>query len=154
MRGICPWEGTAPFWQNSLLMRLPAERPLSPHLSVYRPLYTMVLSMTHRMTGLFLSIGAFALVAWFAAAAAGPECYARAVTCLSTLPARILLFLALGAFWFHLFAGMRHLAWDVGYGFSKAAARASGALVVLLALGALAASLWLTPAGRFLAGLP
>jgi succinate dehydrogenase / fumarate reductase cytochrome b subunit len=135
-------------------MRLPAERPLSPHLSVYRPLYTMVLSMTHRMTGLFLSVVAFALVAWFAAAAAGPECYARAVACLSTLPARILLFLALGAFWFHLFAGIRHLAWDAGYGFSKTAARASGALLVLLALGALTASLWLTPAGRFLAGLP
>jgi succinate dehydrogenase / fumarate reductase cytochrome b subunit len=117
-------------------------------------MYTMVLSMSHRLSGLFLSVAGFALVAWFAAAAAGPDCYARAVACLSTLPARILLLLALGAFWFHLFAGMRHLAWDAGLGFSKPAARASGALVVLAALAALAASLLLTPAGRFLAGMP
>ena len=89
-----------------------------------------------------------------AAAAAGPECYARAVACLSMLPVRILLFLALAAFWYHLFAGIRHLAWDAGVGFSKAAARTSGALVVVLTLASLAATLWLTPAGRFLAGLP
>jgi succinate dehydrogenase / fumarate reductase cytochrome b subunit len=154
MRGIWPWEGGVAFWQNSLPMRLPAERPLSPHLSVYRPLYTMVLSMTHRVTGLFLSVAGLGFVAWLAAAAAGPECYARAVACLSALPVRILLFLALAAFWYHLFAGIRHLAWDAGVGFSKAAARTSGALVVVLTLASLAATLWLTPAGRFLAGLP
>jgi succinate dehydrogenase / fumarate reductase cytochrome b subunit len=135
-------------------MRLPAERPLSPHLQVYRPVYAMVLSMLHRMSGLFLSFAGFGLVAWLVAAAMGQETYARAVACLSTLPLRIALFLALAAFWFHLFAGLRHLAFDLGHGFDKRAARASGALVALLAAAALAASLVLTPAGHFLAGTP
>jgi succinate dehydrogenase / fumarate reductase cytochrome b subunit len=135
-------------------MRLPAERPLSPHLSVYRPTYNMVLSMGHRLCGLYLSVAGFALVAWLVAAALGPEAYGRVVACLSTLPMRIALFIALGAFWYHLFAGLRHLVWDLGHGFGKVASRASGALAVLLACATLAALLFLTPAGRFLAGLP
>lgn len=143
-----------PFWQNSLAMRLPAERPLSPHLSVYRMMYTMVLSGLHRMSGLCLSVAGFALVGWLAAAALGEQAYADAVACLSTLPMRVALLIALAAFWYHLFAGLRHLAWDLGFGFEKRAARASGAVVVLLAGSALAASLLLTPAGRFLAGAP
>jgi succinate dehydrogenase cytochrome b subunit len=135
-------------------MPLPAERPLSPHLQVYRLMYTMVLSGLHRMSGLFLSGCGFLLVAWFAAAAMGPETYARAAACLSSLPMRILLLLALAAFWYHAFAGLRHLAWDAGFGFEKKAARASGALVVLLAAAAFAISLIATPAGRFFAGMP
>jgi succinate dehydrogenase / fumarate reductase cytochrome b subunit len=117
-------------------------------------MYTMVLSMTHRMSGLCLSLAGFALVGWLGAAALGEQSYAAAVACLSTLPMRIALFVALAAFWYHFFAGLRHLAWDLGFGFEKRAARASGALVVLLAGGALAASLLLTPAGRFLGGVP
>ena len=135
-------------------MRLPAERPLSPHLSVYRMMYTMVLSGLHRMSGLALSVTGFVLVAWLGAAALGPESYARAVAFLSMPPVRIALAVALAAFWYHLFAGLRHLAWDLGFGFEKRAARASGALVVLLAASAVAASLLLTPAGRFVAGIP
>jgi succinate dehydrogenase / fumarate reductase cytochrome b subunit len=135
-------------------MRLPAERPLSPHLSVYRPMYTMTLSILHRTSGLYLSAAGFGLVAWLVAAARGPEAYAGFVACLSRPPMRVALFLALAAFWYHLFAGFRHLAWDLGFGFEKKVARASGALVLLLAAGAVAASLWLTPAGRFFAGAP
>src|SRR5262245_3358613 len=135
-------------------MRASAERPLSPHLSVYRPLYTMVLSILHRATGLLLSGAGFLYVAWLAAAAAGPACYDRAVRCLSSLPMRLVLALALAAFWYHLFAGLRHLAWDAGFGFEKPAARLSGAIVVVLAAAAFAATLLLTPAGRFLAGAP
>jgi succinate dehydrogenase / fumarate reductase cytochrome b subunit len=70
------------------------------------------------------------------------------------MPMRIALALALAAFWYHLFAGLRHLAWDAGYGFEKKTARRSGAVVVLLAAAAFAATLLLSPAGRFLAGLP
>jgi succinate dehydrogenase / fumarate reductase cytochrome b subunit len=135
-------------------MRLPAERPLSPHLQVYRMLFTMVLSGLHRMSGLYLSLTAFGLVAWLVAASMGPEPYASAVACLSTLPMRVALLLALAAFWYHLFAGLRHLAWDLGYGFERKAARASGAVIALLAAAAFASSLLMTPAGRFLAGVP
>lgn len=117
-------------------------------------MYTMVLSGLHRMSGMYLSACAFLFAGWMLAAALGPKAYACAVACFSTLPMRLVLFLALCAFWYHLFAGLRHLTWDLGYGFEKRAARASGALVVLLAATAVAASLFLTPAGRFLAGLP
>jgi succinate dehydrogenase / fumarate reductase cytochrome b subunit len=131
-----------------------ADRPLSPHLQVYRPMYTMVLSILHRASGLWLSVTAFAFVAWLAAAALGPEAYARSAAVLSGPPMRAALALSLAAFWYHLFAGLRHLAWDAGYGFEKKAARRSGAVVVLLAAAAFAATLLLSPAGRFLAGLP
>lgn len=135
-------------------MQFPAERPLSPHLSVYRLMYTLVLSGLHRMSGLFLAGCGFLFVAWLLAAALGAETYACAVAFLSSWPMRIVLFFALAAFWYHLFAGLRHLAWDAGYGFERKAARASGAMAVLFAASALAASLVLTPAGRFLAGMP
>lgn len=132
----------------------PAERPLSPHLSVYRPMYTMVLSILHRASGLFLSGCALLFVGWMLAAALGPEAYACASAILAGLPMRIVLALALAAFWYHLFAGIRHLAWDAGYGFEKRTARRSGRFVVAFAAAALAATLAFTPAGRFLAGLP
>jgi succinate dehydrogenase / fumarate reductase cytochrome b subunit len=133
-------------------MRSPAERPLSPHLQVYRMLFTMVLSGLHRMSGLYLSACGFLYVGWLVAAASGPESYACAVRFFSSVPMRIALALALAAFWYHLFTGLRHLAWDAGHGFERATARRSGAAVVLLAAAAFAATLLLTPAGRWLAG--
>jgi succinate dehydrogenase / fumarate reductase cytochrome b subunit len=145
---------TNPFWQNSLVTPNPVERPLSPHLQVYRPMYTLVLSILHRASGLYLSACAFLYVGWMFAAALGPQAYACATAFFSSLPLRVALALALAAFWYHLFAGIRHLAWDVGYGFEKATARRSGRVVFVLAVAAFAATLALTPAGRFVAGLP
>ncbi len=117
-------------------------------------MYTMVLSILHRASGLYLSACGFLFVAWIAAAALGPDAYACVASVLATLPMRVVLALALAAFWYHLFAGVRHLAWDAGFGFEKKVARASGALVVAAAAAAFAAALLLTPAGRFLGGLP
>jgi succinate dehydrogenase / fumarate reductase cytochrome b subunit len=135
-------------------MRSPAERPLSPHLQVYRPMYTMVLSILHRASGLFLSACSLLFVAWLVAAAAGPECYAMMGRFFSTLGARLVLLLALGSFWYHLFAGIRHLAWDLGFGFEKSSARASAAVVLVCAASAFGATLLLTPAWRWLWGAP
>ena len=132
------------------LPELPDSRPLSPHLQVYRPMYTMVLSILHRATGAFLSFASLILVAWIAAAAAGESAYDALTACLGSLPLRLLLAAALAAFWYHLFAGLRHLAWDAGYGFGRSAARASGRLIVVLAAAAFVLTLWLTPAGRWL----
>ena len=143
-----------PFWQNGLAMLRTAERPLSPHLQVYRPMYTMVLSILHRASGLYLAACGFLFVGWMVSAALGPTVYACAVRIFSSLGMRIVLALALAAFWYHLFTGLRHLAWDAGVGFEKRAARRSGRLVVVLAAAAFAATLLLTPAGRFLAGWP
>jgi succinate dehydrogenase / fumarate reductase cytochrome b subunit len=114
----------------------------------------MVLSILHRASGIYLSACGFLFVAWIASAALGESAYACVAAWLASLPMRILLALALAAFWYHLFAGIRHLFWDVGVGFEKPAARTSGALVVLLAGAAFAATLAWTPAGRFFVGSP
>jgi succinate dehydrogenase / fumarate reductase cytochrome b subunit len=129
------------------------ERPLSPHLQIYRPMYTMVLSILHRLSGLTLAAAGFLFVAWLSSAAMGEDAYGCVVAILSGAPMRLALALALAAFWYHLFAGLRHLAWDAGYGFEKKSARRSGAIVVMLAAAAFAATLLLSPAGRFLAGI-
>jgi succinate dehydrogenase / fumarate reductase cytochrome b subunit len=123
-----------------------AERPLSPHLQV--------LSILHRASGVYLSACGFLFVAWIAAAALGPEAYACVTQVFSGVPLRLVLAFALAAFWYHLFAGIRHLFWDAGVGFEKKVARGSGYLVVALAAAAFLATLLLTPAGRFLAGMP
>jgi succinate dehydrogenase / fumarate reductase cytochrome b subunit len=130
-----------------------ADRPLSPHLQIYRPMYTMVLSILHRLSGLYLAATGFLFVAWLSSAAMGKDAYGCVVGLLSGAAMRLVLALALAAFWYHLFAGLRHLAWDAGYGFEKRSARRSGAIVVILAAAAFAATLLLSPAGRFLAGL-
>jgi succinate dehydrogenase / fumarate reductase cytochrome b subunit len=114
----------------------------------------MVLSILHRASGLYLSLCGFLFVAWLAAAALGPDAYACVADVLATLPMRIVLAAGLAAFWYHLFAGLRHLAWDAGYGFERRTARRSGYTVALLATAAFVATLLLSPAGRFVAGLP
>ncbi len=116
-------------------------------------MYTMVLSILHRTSGLYLSVCGFLFVGWLLAAALGPEAYACATAFLSSLALRIVLALALAAFWYHLFAGVRHLAWDAGYGFEKRTARLSGRFMLACAVAAFAATLYFTPAGRFIAGL-
>ena len=110
------------------------ERPLSPHLSIYRFMYTMALSILHRVTGVWLSLGLCALVYWLMSAAAGESQYARATALLGSAPARVVLLLWLAAFCFHFANGLRHLAWDAGLGLERRAARLSGRVVVALAL--------------------
>jgi len=117
------------------------QRPLSPHLQVYRFAYTMALSILHRATGIALSIGMLLLAWWLVAAAGSQAGYAQMVVCLGSLPGKVVLFGFSFAFFYHLCAGLRHLAWDLGYGFEKATARRSGAAVVVVSL-VLTAALW------------
>ena len=135
-------------------MPSPAERPLSPHLQVYRPIYTLVLSILHRASGLYLSACSLLFIVWIVAVVIGPAAYDKVGHLFSNLILRLVLTFALAAFWYHLFAGIRHLAWDMGFGFEKAQARLSGALVVVFAAAAFAATLFLTATWRWLAGLP
>ena len=107
-------------------------RPLSPHLQVYRLAFTMLLSGLHRISGVALSASSLLLVAWLVAAARGPVAYASAIRFLSSIPLRLVLAGTLIAFWYHLFNGLRHLAWDAGLGFDKSAMRKSGWAVVAL----------------------
>lgn len=101
-------------------------RPLSPHLQVYRPQLTSMLSITHRLTGVALAVGTFVLVWWLVAAATGPEAYATVQGVISSVIGRLLLFGWTLALFYHLCNGIRHLFWDAGYGYELKSAYASG----------------------------
>lgn len=123
-------------------------RPLSPHVSVYRFQYTMIGSFTHRVTGVAMSVGLLVLVGWLAAAASGAEAYAAAVALLSSVFFRILLAGWLLAFCYHLFNGVRHLAWDLGFGYEKPEARRSFRVTIVASLVLFAVLAWLLFATR------
>jgi succinate dehydrogenase / fumarate reductase cytochrome b subunit len=108
---------------------------LSPHLQIYRLQLTSGLSILHRFTGIALSLGAVALVLWLLAAASGPEDFAAAQAWAGCWVGRLFLFGWSFAFFYHLANGIRHLAWDAGFGFSLKAAYASGWTVVAAAVG-------------------
>ncbi len=116
--------------------------PLSPHLSIYRWPITMTLSILHRVTGVAMSVGLIVLCAWLMSAAAGAADYDRVVSLLSSVIGRLMLIGFGFAFFFHLANGVRHLFWDVGYGFEKYQANASAWFVLLLA-GGMTAAFWM-----------
>jgi succinate dehydrogenase / fumarate reductase, cytochrome b subunit len=106
-------------------------RPLSPHLQIYRPQLTSVLSITHRGTGIFLSVGVLVLTYWLIAVAGGEASYAEARECLGSVPVKLLIGLWSFSFYFHLCSGIRHLVWDVGIGFELKTVYASGYAVIV-----------------------
>lgn len=116
-------------------------RPLSPHLQVYRPQLTSVLSITHRATGVALAVGTLLLVWWLVAAASGPEHFAAAQAFLGTVVGKALLLGWTVALFYHLANGIRHLFWDAGWGFELRTAYASGWAVVFATL-VLTAAAW------------
>jgi succinate dehydrogenase / fumarate reductase cytochrome b subunit len=118
--------------------------PLSPHLQIYRPQLTSVLSITHRATGVFLAAGALLLCYWLLCVAAGPASYERLVTLLNSLVGRIVLLCIALSFYFHLCNGIRHLFWDAGLGLELRSTYRSG-------YGVIAASIALTGATWYLA---
>jgi succinate dehydrogenase / fumarate reductase cytochrome b subunit len=120
-----------------------AQRPLSPHLFIYRFAYTMATSILHRASGLALSAGLLLLAVWLVALASGPESYAAVAACLGSWPGRVLLALVLLAFCYHFCNGIRHLLWDLGIGLERKAARRSAIMVFAVALAGAAALLWL-----------
>ncbi len=108
-------------------------RPISPHLQVYRPQLTSFMSILHRVTGVFLSLGVVPLVGWLAAAAAGPAWFDCAQDIAGSIVGRTLLFLWTGAFFYHLLNGLRHLAWDAGWGFELPTVYKTGWTTMILA---------------------
>jgi succinate dehydrogenase / fumarate reductase cytochrome b subunit len=100
---------------------LRASRPLSPHLMIFRPLITMVMSIVHRITGMGLYFGMLFLAWWLLAAAAGPEAFETANGFFSSWFGRLVLFGFTWALVHHLLGGIRHLIWDTGAGFGEAA---------------------------------
>lgn len=120
-----------------------SQRPLSPHLGVYKFMYTMSLSIMHRMTGIAASFGFLAFAWWLMALASGPETYAAAMRCLSSPLAKLLLVGFTFSFVYHFCNGIRHLVWDTGRGMERAQARRSGAVVIVVALALTLLLLWL-----------
>ena len=109
-------------------------RPLSPHLQVYRPQITSVLSILHRITGVALAVGSLLLVYWIIAAAVGPEAFDTAQTLIGSFVGRLLLFGWTFALFFHLVNGIRHLFWDMGWGFELKTVSVTGWTAIIAAV--------------------
>ncbi len=118
--------------------------PISPHLQIYKPQLTSILSITHRGTGVFLGIGALMLCYWLLTIAAGSEVYTRFSVHFSAWYGQLLLLAFVFSLFFHLCNGIRHLFWDAGLGFEIETTYRSGYAVVL-------ASFFLTGAAWYLA---
>lgn len=110
------------------------QRPLSPHLQVYKPQLTSVLSIMHRATGVFLGLAAFALVAWLLAVAGDGDGFDTFVSVASSWPGRALAAALVFSLMYHLFNGVRHLLWDAGWGFEIAQVYATGWTVIALSV--------------------
>jgi succinate dehydrogenase / fumarate reductase cytochrome b subunit len=106
-------------------------------------MYTMTLSILHRITGLAASVGLLAFVCWLMALASGHDAYQRFMGLASTPIAKLLLVGFAFSFIYHFCNGIRHLVWDTGRGLERAQARRSGYLVITVALLLTAAVVWL-----------
>lgn len=101
-------------------------RPLSPHLQIYRPQMTSISSIFTRITGNALLVGALLVVWWLLAAATSPEYFAVADGVMTSWFGILVMTLSLWALWYHTLAGLRHLIWDTGRGLDIATAEKMG----------------------------
>lgn len=110
-------------------------RPLSPHLQIYKPQISSALSIFHRISGVFLALGALLLSLWLACAAASPGAFAFAQGLVDTIFGMIVLFGFTVALFYHFANGIRHLAWDAGYGFELPEMHRTGYAVIAACVG-------------------
>ena len=118
-----------------------SKRPLSPHLQVYKPQLTSVMSILHRITGAALAAGQFIVIWWLVALATGPQAYAAFQAFAGHPVGLALLFGWSAALFYHLCNGVRHLLWDMGYCLSLKSAYRAG-YVVLIVASLLTAATW------------
>jgi succinate dehydrogenase / fumarate reductase cytochrome b subunit len=116
-------------------------RPLSPHLQIYRRQLTSVTSILHRFTGIGLAVGLLYLVLWLVTAASGLEAFDQLQSFNASIIGRLLLLGWTVAFFYHLLNGLRHLAWDAGWGFELPVAYRSG-YAVFIGTAALTVLAW------------
>jgi succinate dehydrogenase / fumarate reductase, cytochrome b subunit len=125
-------------------------RPLSPHLTIYHWAPTMIVSITHRATGVALSLGILVLALWLVSISNGPDSYNAFYALVGTPLGLLALFGFTWSLAFHALQGIRHLAWDLGYGYKPAIARLTALLVIALSLviaAAIFAFVWTGHAG-------
>jgi succinate dehydrogenase / fumarate reductase, cytochrome b subunit len=118
-----------------------AERPLSPHLQIYRWYLTMALSIAHRVTGVANALGLLFLAWWLLALASGPDAFATVQGVAGSWIGLLALFGWTLSLFYHLGNGIRHLVWDVGYGFDPVTAYNSS-IAVLVFAGIMTILLW------------
>ncbi|MEM7190894.1 MAG: succinate dehydrogenase, cytochrome b556 subunit [Pseudomonadota bacterium] len=106
-------------------------RPLSPHLTVYRPQWTSVLSIVHRMTGIGFTLGCVLIVLWLLAAATSAEAFALVDGLMTSWIGGLVMLGLTFALMYHTLNGIRHLFWDAGYGFDLKTAERTGMAVVV-----------------------
>jgi succinate dehydrogenase / fumarate reductase cytochrome b subunit len=117
-------------------------RPLSPHLQVYKPQITSVLSIAHRATGVAASVGLLLLVWWLVAAASSDRAYASVSWFMRSPIGVLMLFGWTATLWYHFCNGIRHLAWDAGFGFDLPEVHLTGR-AVLIATAVLTVLTWI-----------
>jgi len=110
------------------------QRPLSPHLQIYKPQLTSVLSILHRMTGICLSVALFGFVYWLYLLSSHEKCFVCTLQFFQTIWGKGLFAAGLFSFFYHLFNGLRHLMWDAGKGLTLTSVYQSGYLVLCLTL--------------------
>jgi succinate dehydrogenase / fumarate reductase cytochrome b subunit len=120
----------------------PVVRPLSPHLQIYRLPLAAVMSVTHRITGIGLTLGLVLLACWVTSAAYGPDAYVMATDIIGSWFGLLILFGFSVALFYHLCNGIRHLVWDTGHSFDLADT-ARGNILVLFSTGVLTAVAWI-----------
>jgi succinate dehydrogenase / fumarate reductase cytochrome b subunit len=125
-----------------------ADRPLSPHIQIYRWQLTSVLSILHRATGVGLSAGTILLVWWLVAAASGPDSYEGVQEFLGSWLGLLLLFLWTWSLFYHLCNGIRHLVWDSGHALDLKSTYLGG-WVVVGATAALTLAAWVVGIARW-----
>jgi succinate dehydrogenase / fumarate reductase, cytochrome b subunit len=119
-----------------------SERPLSPHLQIYRWYLTMALSIGHRVSGIGLALGLILFTWWLLALASGPEAFATVQAVMHSWIGVLVLFIYTFVLFYHLGNGVRHLVWDAGYGFDIEIAARSG-IAVLAFAGIMTVLTWL-----------
>jgi succinate dehydrogenase / fumarate reductase, cytochrome b subunit len=102
-------------------MTAKTERPISPHIDIYRWTLTMAMSIVHRVTGIALYAGTGLLAWWLTAIASGPPAYATFQNFAGSFLGRLILIGYTWALIHHLLSGVRHFVWDLGYGYDPAA---------------------------------
>jgi succinate dehydrogenase / fumarate reductase cytochrome b subunit len=126
-------------------------RPISPHLQIYKPMLTMMMSIVHRITGGALYVGTVLLAWWLIAAASGPNAYADVAAFMSSIIGRLILFGYTWALMHHMLGGIRHLIWDTIHGFEPAEREMLAAATLV---GSIALTLILWGIGYLVAGGP
>ena len=110
------------------------QRPVSPHIQIYRPQLPSILSILHRVTGLFLILGLVVVSSWLVCVALGEEFFQMFNSIGSTLIGKILTLGLVFSLVYHSFNGIRHLVWDYGYGFELRTVYVTGGIVILLSI--------------------